>query len=253
MFVNERYDEILRILKEQKSVSASKLAKQFGVSLETIRRDLYHLETKNLLQRVHGGAIAPSEMNEYKTLERRREENVSKKIQCAENAMHFINESDVIFIDTGSTAKVFARVLKNQFQSLTVITHSLDVCLELRDHPGFRLIIIGGEYAPDETANCGILALDMIENLHAAKAFIFPLAISLEKGLCDQETRFIAIERAYMARADKIYFVADSSKFETTALVRICPLGSGQIFITDNGLNEDIRAAYAEAGVEIYC
>lgn len=253
MFVNERYDEILRLLKEQKSVSASELAKRFQVSLETIRRDLFALEGRNLLQRVHGGAIAVSEMHEYKSLRRRLEENVAKKLEASENAMQFIREGDVIMVDTGSTAVEFAKVLKSRFRSLTVITCSLDVYMELKDASGIRLIIVGGEYVPEERSNGGPLAVDMIHTLNALKAFIFPLGISLKKGFSDQDPRWIAIQRAYMERSDKTYFVADSTKFETAALAKICNLEAGQTIVTDAGVNSEIRTAYAENGIEIYC
>lgn len=127
MFAKERYDEILKILKRQKSVTAAELAEKFNVSLETVRRDLFYLESQNMLHRVHGGAISVSEIGDYKSLEQRRGENTDKKIRASENAMQFICEGDVIAIDCGSTAVAFARVLKKSFEKLTIITHSLDV------------------------------------------------------------------------------------------------------------------------------
>jgi len=252
MLAGERHDAILKLLKEKRSVSASTLAKIFGVSLETVRRDLYHLETRNLLQRVHGGAVLPSEMHAYKPLTRRLNENIAQKIECAESAMHFIEENDILFIDSGSTAVEFARVLRSHFQSLTVITHSLDVCFELRAQDGYHLIVIGGEYAPDEAANCGFQALEMIASLHASKAFVFPLALSLKKGICDQDSRFVPIQKAYIQQAQKIYFVADSTKFEATALAKLCDLDAGCTVITDSGADDNICSAYRDNGIEVY-
>lgn len=251
MFAKERYDEIIKILKQKKSVTATELSKKFGVSLETIRRDLFHLEEKGLLSRVHGGAISVSGMGEYKSLKQRLGENTDKKIKASENAMQFICEDDVIAVDCGSTAVEFARVLKNSFEHLTVVTHSLDVYYELKDKSGFKLIIIGGEYSQDEDSNYGFLAVDMINNLHFSKLFIFPLAISLKGGLYDQGTKYIPIQRAYIKNADKIFYVADSSKFETIAVAKIKGIEEEDIFVTDSMINDDIKKIYEENGVKI--
>lgn len=252
MFANERYGEILQMLEKTGSVTVSELAHKFRVSIETVRRDLFYLEKKNLLQRVHGGAIVASKMSRYKTLEKRLDENVDKKLQCAQAAMALIEENDVIFVDSGSTAVEFARVLKSHFNALTVITHSLDVYIQLREARDFRLILIGGEYAPEEAANHGFLAEDMVRRLHAVQAFIFPYAISLKHGMGDQETRFIPIQRAYMENADRTVFVSDSSKFEKNCFLKLCDLEPQHIFITDADISEDIYKAYTEKNIKLY-
>lgn len=252
MFANERYTGILQMLEKDGSVSVSELAQKFQISIETVRRDLFYLEKKGLLQRVHGGAIQTAKMSGYKTLEKRLDENVDKKLECARGAMGLIRENDVIFVDSGSTAVEFAQVLKSQFRALTVITHSLDVYSQLRDARGFRLILIGGEYAEEEAANHGFLAVDMVGRLHAVLAFIFPLAVSLQYGMGDQDTRFIPVQRAYMANADRTVFVADSTKFEKNAFVKLCSVAPGQTLITDGGISEEIYRAYLEKNIKLY-
>lgn len=251
MFANERHDVIIQLLEKNKSVTVSELAQKFQISIETVRRDLYYLEQKNVLQRVHGGAILKAQMSSYKVLEKRMDEFIAQKRECAETAMQLIHENDVLFVDSGSTAVEFARALKSQFHDLTVITHSLDVYMELR-RTDFKLIMIGGALAKDEAANYGFLAVDMIRRLHAVWAFIFPLAVSLKYGMGDQDMRFIPIQRAYMENADRTVFVADSSKFEKNAFVKLCDVEPQQLFVTDTDINDDIYRAYSEKNMKLY-
>lgn len=252
MLSRDRHNEILLILDKNGSVTVTELAKKFNVSIETIRRDLYYLENKNLLSRVHGGAILPSRMCEYLTLEERLEENKEKKSACAKTAMELLNEDDVIFIDSGSTAVEFARVLSDIFERMTIITHSLDVWTELRHKSGFKLIILGGEYSKKEAANFGYTTTETAKSMHASKAFIFPYAVSLKNGVANQDLIFLSIQKAFMENADETIFVADSSKFEKNSFAKLCDTAPEYIFVTDTGINSEIYKAYKEKNIRIF-
>lgn len=252
MLSRDRHNNILQILEKKGSVMVSDLSKKFNVSIETIRRDLFYLESKNLLSRVHGGAILPSRMSSYLTLEERLEENVDKKSECAKTAMNLLHEDDVIFIDSGSTAVELARVLKNSFERMTVITHSLDVLNELRYKSGFKLISLGGEYNSKEAASFGYSTIEAIKALHASKAFIFPVAVSLKNGVADQGLIFISIQEAFMENSDETIFVADSSKFEKNSFAKLCDTVPEHIFITDAAISEEIYKAYQEKNIQIF-
>ena len=52
-------------------------------------------------------------------------------------------------------------------------------------------------------------------------------------------------------RSDSIYVIADSSKFETRALMKIDDAKICRFFITDNALPSGIRELYAENGLNI--
>ena len=68
---NERHSWILALLKENGAVTTEELLETLGVSLETVRRDLLHLERQGLLNRVHGGAVNPVPMKPYASLPKR--------------------------------------------------------------------------------------------------------------------------------------------------------------------------------------
>ena len=250
MLADERYRIILGLIKENGSVSASQLNKKMNVSSETIRRDLYYLESKNMLRRVHGGAVAVTKMSEFKVLEKRLDENVEEKVECAKNALKLIKNGDVIFVDSGSTAIEFAEALKGRFENLTVITNSLDVYKHL-GNSGYKLIIIGGEYLAQEEANCGFFAVEMINNMHADKAFVFPSAVSLKNGVMSCEMDLYSVQCAYKNNADRVIFVADSSKFEKSGLAKICDMDIQYEFVTDSKINHEIYQMYRENNIKI--
>ena len=111
MFAKERQQKIYLILKEKNAVTTSALVELFGVSIETVRRDLLEMEQNGLLIRVHGGAVLNSDMKPYMNLPDRNKMQVEQKNDLALNALKFISEGDIIGVDTGSTAISFAKAL----------------------------------------------------------------------------------------------------------------------------------------------
>ncbi len=78
---------------------------------ETVRRDLFCLEKQGKLKRVHGGAISNATLNEFPIFKNRLELNKEHKDALSQKAMQFINENDIIAVDSGSTFASFARKL----------------------------------------------------------------------------------------------------------------------------------------------
>ena len=251
MLAKERQENIYSILKERGAVSASSLTGQFGVSPETIRRDLLLMEEAGMLTRVHGGAVSKGDMKPKMTLPERNMECSAEKRELSEKAAEFINEGDIIGVDAGSTAIVFAQVLKEKFSSLTVITNSLDVFELLNNHENFSVILLGGQFLKSENAFVGVLAHEMLRCVHIQKAFIFPYALSLGKGIFDYNTFLLEVQREMLKSSDEIFILADNSKFEKTALIKTCDMKTEFTYITDSGLSKDLLKLYRENNINI--
>ena len=134
MLASERIDYIRKELNKKGVVNVTELEKVFKVSTETVRRDLLKMEELKLLKRVHGGAVSINKMKSFETLTVRNKENYSLKLSLSKMACSTILDGDVIAIDSGSTAIVFAEELKKRFTNLTIVTHSLDVFNLLARH-----------------------------------------------------------------------------------------------------------------------
>ena len=252
MLARERQNQIYTWLRETGAVTTSDLVERLNVSIETVRRDLLAMEQKGLLSRVHGGAVVKGSMKLFPDLQQRNQEYGREKLALSRKAAEFVCEGDIIALDAGSTAIAFARALKERFTSLTVITHTYDVFESLRDHKDFQVILCSGQYLKKENAFCGVLTMDAYEKLHFQKAFIFPSAVSLAFGICDHQSDLYPIQRLLLRRADHTFILADSSKFEKQALMKIDDMRSEYTYVTDNALPAQLQKLYHENNIQIY-
>lgn len=251
MFADERRGKIAEMIQRNNSVSTSELTEIFQVSLETVRRDLESMEKAGLLKRVHGGAISVRKLQRYNELSRRSTEHQTEKRKLSAAACAYINNGNHIALDEGTTAFELAKLIRERFQELTVLTNSLDVFEVLSENRGIQTILTGGFYLPEEKSFYGHLAIDMIRQFHVAKYFITPSAISLNFGISDHIHELIGIQRAMLGIADEIYVLVDSFKFETCAPLKICDLDPEYTYLTDSGLSEEIFNTYQKAGIRI--
>ncbi len=251
MLAEERYQKIEELIQEKGIVKASELTELFGVSLETVRRDLFFLETKGTLRRVHGGAARPQRRTEFRPFGQRREEQSREKRMIAATAASMIREEDIIALDCGTTSLEMAPILKERFRRLTILTHSMAIFNVLADAPGMEIILPGGVYQRDEYALCGPLAEEFIHRFHVGKAFLCPAALSLENGFSDYRMELVAAQNAYIKIADQAIFLADSSKFETSALIRAHAMEEGHIVITDSNLSDELYERYTQNAIHV--
>ena len=251
MFANERLATIIDRVNAKQSVTVSELTQLFGVSFETIRRDLAYLEKQNLLQRVHGGAVSMEKMRRFSTLPQRMEEHRELKRELSLTALSLITENDVIAVDSGSTAVEFAAVLRDNRQRLTVVTPSPDVFEILCRKEEFRIIMIGGQYLSKERTFYGPMAVDAIEGLHVSKSIIFPSSVSLRQGVGTNIFELIPVQRAMMAISDQVVVAADSTKFEAVSQIRLCGLDAGHFYVTDRQLAADRIRLFEERGITV--
>lgn len=252
MLANERQTMICNLIKQNGAVTTAHLTEHLSVSLETVRRDLLVLEKNGLLTRVHGGAVAKNDMKPFLKLNERNNENSSEKDELSQKAMEFINENDIIAVDSGSTAIAFAEALKNNFSKLTIVTHSYDVFELLHNCNDFSVILCGGNFMREENSFYGELTLNMLDSLHVCKSFIFISAISIKYGIFDYQNELYQIQKKLIDIADDVFILPDSSKFEKTGLLKISDIEKEYTYITDSKLKDDVLNLYRENDINIH-
>lgn len=252
MLANERQNKIYEIIKKTGAVTTSKLVDIFGVSVETVRRDLLALEESGKLTRVHGGAVEKNDAKPYKEKKERDKEFIKEKYELSVKAAEFVSEGDIIGIDCGSTSAAFAEVLRERFSKLTIVTHSAEVFDIFSDCKGFNVILCGGYYMQGENAFYGELTLEMMRNLHVQKAFIFPTAISIKNGVFDYQKELYQVQKKLIEISDEVYILADSSKFEKTGLLKLCDMVSEYRYVTDSKIKKEYIELYRANDIEIY-
>jgi len=248
MYLPPRQSQIIELAKSQGRVLVDQLAERFGVSPQTIRKDLNELCDKQLLQRTHGGALFPSgtENVEY---EARKSMAAAEKEAIGRAAAAIIPPRASLFINIGTTTEAVSRALLDH-DGLMVITNNINVANRMRVYPRIEVIIAGGVVRGSDGGIVGEAAVDFIEQFKVDFAVIGTSAIAADGALLDFDFREVKVAQAILANAHHAILVADSSKFERTAPVRIAHLSMVQTFITDR-CPEGIRKICANAGVRL--
>lgn len=251
MLAQDRYKKICEILEKENSVKVNTLTKLFGVSIETVRRDLEYMEAEGLLKRVHGGAVLERIDGLQSTYDIREKEFKEQKAEIGEIASRFIKEGQSIAVDVSTTNLEAIKVLKRKFQRLTILTNSLSILNELADMPGYTLITPGGILRREENSFIGEMAEENISKFHVDTAFISVSGISLREGFTDYGFGEISLKKKMMKIAQENIVLADSSKFDVVSLLNICNFNDVNMIITDSYLKESILEKYQKSGIEV--
>ncbi|SDR53711.1 transcriptional regulator, DeoR family [Rhizobiales bacterium GAS191] len=237
-----RQDHILNSLDAAGSVSVSVLAERLGVSRETIRRDLKALADQGRANLVHGGAArGPSA---EPSLAAREAANASGKAAIGRKAASFIEEGMVVLLDSGSTTLALASALVER-KDLTVLTNSLPIALLLCRSSGVRVTMLGGEIDANDEAAFGVDTLSTLQHFRVDLVFIGVGGISVDGEFTDY-SRLAAEQRHMMMKAgQKVYVVADHTKFERRTPVRMAPVAHIAGLIVDKAPSESVTDALA--------
>jgi DeoR/GlpR family transcriptional regulator of sugar metabolism len=237
----QRRDDILRRLRRQGYVSVRQLADEFEVDASTVRRDLDTMARLGVVDRSHGGATLPSEPAEtpYDVKVARQ---VRQKRAIARAVAQGVDDGCSLLLDSGSTTLEVARALRGH-RDLTVVTNDLRVASELADHDGMRLLVPGGELQPSVYTLNSERAASVIRDFHVDHAILGADAVD-PAGITNANHNEVEMKRAMIGSADRVVVVADSTKFGTTALVRVTGFEKVDLVVTDTGLDEEVAAGY---------
>ena len=245
----ERVAALLKLLGERKSLSVAELAERFGVSASTLRRDLQVLEEARLLERTHGGATSIREDHElpvrYRTNQRREE-----KAAIARVAVSRVPLGAVVGLTGGTTTTEVARQLAVRDQ-LTVVTNALNIAAELSIRPKVKVVVPGGVARPQSYELVGVWGAQVLRGLNIAVAIVGVDGVDPEGGLTTHDEVEAQTNAALMARARRVYVVADASKLGRVHLARIAGLDAVTEVITDASADADLVAELRARGTKV--
>lgn len=249
MFTMERQQRIEALIKQKTSVQVNELAVEFKVSESTIRRDLQEMETSGLLIRTHGGAMEVSRLNYEMSFREKEIENISDKQRIGEIAATMIQDGDTIILDSGTTTLEIAKRITAR--SVTVITNSIDIALEISNRENIELIVTGGSLRHTTRAMVGPLAENVFENFRVDKAFIGVNGISIKDGFTTPNFLEAQIKKSIIKVAKKAIIVTDRSKFNKVCFSRIGELKEASSIITSKSIEKEILIKFKELGMDI--
>lgn len=246
MFIEERHEKILQMLKDKKRVEVQELSELFEVSEDTIRRDLRIMEQKGKVHRTYGGAILPDKVNSYENFIVRENIQNDVKQSIASLAQSFIQERDTLLLDGSTTVAKIVPSLSG-YKNLTVITNSITIAYDiLHQCPNINLHIIGGIVRNDIGNSISIESLKDIEKLYVDKVFLSACSISLKGELTTPIIEDAHVKKAMLNAGREVYILADSSKFGQKSLMEFGKIKPEYTIISDSDLpdeiNEDLQA-----------
>ncbi len=123
-------------------VLAGELSAAFGISEDTIRRDLRELAAEGRLRRVHGGALPASAA--LASFELRQDIETVAKRRIARRAVELIEPGQTVIVDGGTKSAPLVQKLPSDLHA-TIVTHSPSVATALAAHPCVEVILIGAQ------------------------------------------------------------------------------------------------------------
>ena len=237
----QRQLKIIDLLHQQDKVSVPELVSLFGVSAETIRRDLSALSEQGKAQKTHGGACAPRIIGEG-SFQQRLRKHIAQKRQVAKTAAALIQPGDSLFIDTGSTTLAFAEQV-SAIDSLTVITNSCDIARIIAASKTAQVYLLGGTYHADNHQSIGPMAISQLKNFRARRAILTIGGIHPQAGVTDFSCEEALIAQTMIAQAEQTVVLADSSKLDLIAPFAVCSLAQVDYFVSYARPDEALRHA----------
>ena len=234
---NFRTRQILAYLKHRKSCTIAELMKKFDVSSATIHRDVAVLAKRDTVERVRGGLIyneAPGAVGSPAAYQERVVSHRKEKIAAAQKALQFIDEGDIIFLDSSTTVYELALLLMHrQYDHLTIITNAIPVMHLFRKFPPhWSLIGLGGNYDPQLNSILGMAALEHLSHFNLTKAFVSCFGVD-DKCATTNHERQAEMLRKVLDAADRRYLIVDHGKIGRKGLYRIAARGGFDAIVSD--------------------
>lgn len=249
MALSLRQGEILDLARSEGRVLVEDLARRFGVTLQTIRRDLTELADAGRLERVHGGAVPRAGVANIGYAERRGL-NAAAKAAIGRACAAAIPDNSSLFLNIGTTTEAVARALLDH-RNLTVVTNNLNIANILAESQSCDVIVAGGVLRRSDGGLVGDLTKEAIEAFKVDFAVIGTSALDQDGDLLDYDAQEVRVSRAIIRQARRTYLVADHSKLSRAAPVRVASLNEVQCLFTDRRLPGALAQKCAEWGTKV--
>ncbi len=235
-----RQSAILDIARSEGRVVVETLAARFGVTVQTIRRDLTELANASLLDRVHGGAVMRTGVTNIGYEERRRMHDAAKAAigrACA----RAIPDNCSLIINLGTTTEAVARELLHH-RNITVVTNNMNVANILLANPRCEIMLAGGAIRRSDGGLVGELTTQFIEQFKVDYAIIGCSAMDDDGDILDFDMAEVRVSKAIIRQSRHAFLVADQSKRGRRAPVRLASLADVAALFTDAPLPPDLAA-----------
>ena len=252
MFMEERLNEILEIIKRERKVLVKDLSEKFNVSESMIRKDLQRLEKEGNIKRTYGGAILERESSYDEKTNSRVFVDLESKCRLGELVLDIIEDNDVIFLDISTTNHTIATMLSNTSKNLTVVTNMNRIAMEFDRTPNIDVILIGGHYNKKLGGTVGSVAVQEIKKFKFTKAFIGAGGINVEDNFISNFNYDEAVVKREILKCSKRrYIVANYEKLYKDGAYKFSTLDEIDYIVTEKEPEESIKEILNNKEVQV--
>src|SRR5579864_4513474 len=248
----QRRRKILDLIEQKSQVTVRDLVERFSISAVTARADLDALSSQGMAIRSHGGAVRQVEASQEYPLRLKKTLHHAEKTRIGRAAAELIQNNETVILDSGTTTAEIAHHLKaRRLQSVTVITHALNVAYELMDAPDISVIMVGGLLRPVSCSFVGPQAEAMLKEFHADRLFLAVDGFDLDIGPSTPDVLEAQLNNVMIRSAREVNVVTDFSKLGRRSVSRIGPLDRIRRLITDTRAPQEFTEGLRNRGIEV--
>ena len=249
MLADDRARAIVELVRRDGFQAIEALAHQFGVTPQTIRRDVNLLCDRGLLRRRHGGVELPPE-GENLAYPARQVLNIDAKRRIAQLVAREVPDGASLFFGIGTTPEQCALALADH-AGLRVMTNNLNVALALSRSASCEITVAGGRL---RNLDRDVVAGEAhgFFGRFAADIGIYGVGGVAEDGtLLDFSTDEVTMRSALAAHCRQRFLVLDHSKFGRGGTVRGGHITEASAVFSDRPVPDAIGRQLREAGVRL--
>ena len=250
---SQRRQEISALVRERGSVQVAPLATRYGVSMQTIRKDLHFLSERGVAERSYGGAIAADAVNVVAEppVEAKRAIHVDEKARIGALAAAMVVPGDSVVLDSGTTTLQIAHHLPDH-EDITVLTNDLDILSVLARKERITVVMLGGALRRRNRAFYGAQTESALNDIHVDKLFLGVDGLDIERGITTHFEPEAMLNRKMAKAARQVIAVTDRSKFGKVCLHRILNVDEIDDLVTDAIEADGMQAAAERLGFRLH-
>lgn len=250
----QRIQEMKKLFISKRNITNKELCDTFGISIETVRRDLSYLESEGFIRKVYGGASlaefsqAAIPVDDWEV---RMNTNSVSKLRMAERAVELIPDGSTIFLDSGTSVYEVSTFLASR-SNITVLTNSIRIAEILGMNPNILVYFIGGVIKTDSLASTGIFATEFLANFYHLDYAVFSCdGFIPELGTTEQSLELSILKKQIISKTGKIILVVDHSKIGVPGNCLCCPSEKIDTVVTDEGTPAEVISLLQKSNINV--
>lgn len=253
MLASKRQEMIVDMVNKNGSILVKEVSEKFGVTDDSIRKDLTLLEKKGLLKKTYGGAVKIRTNPHDVFVSQRIGKNTEDKQAMARAAIKLIEPGDIIFLDISTANLELAKLISEENLNITVVTNMIDIMLLTTKAPETSVIFVGGKLNRGRDGFVGSLTNSQIRDYRFDKAFVGVVGVDLtENSVYTYMAEDGMTKKTIIKSSDKKYMVVENRKFLADGNYRYAEVTDFNGAVLDRKPSDNNKKALEDLGVELF-